>query len=94
MAEPIDDGGPVVASFEGEIYRDRDNNKRIIADIKGGVSLRDYFAAKALASAFRFYDDGYCGNSGEKDERAVSVVAAVAYELADAMLAARKAGRS
>lgn len=54
-----------------------------------GMTLRDYFAAKAVGVAFKFYEDGYCGNDGELDDKSSAVVAAVAYELADAMLAER-----
>ena len=67
-----------------------------MADIKHGeqaelvlpVSLRDYFAAKAIDAAFKFYDEGYCGRE-EMDEIAVKLVAGIAYELADAMLSER-----
>ena len=45
----------------------------------GGMTLRDYFAAKALANAYTQYD-------GNPDK-----VAEWAYALADAMLKARQA---
>ena len=46
----------------------------------GGMSLRDYFAARALAPAFP-----------GMTTRDVQYAAEAAYELADAMLAARSA---
>jgi hypothetical protein len=55
--------------------------------IAHGMTLRDYFAAKAIDIAFRFYDDGYCGTLG--DDSPSTRVAQVAYEIADAMLAQR-----
>lgn len=66
------DGGPafpceVVPKFDGMVY--------------DGMSLRDYFAAKAMAS---FLD----GNYNDKDFK---MEATGAYRMADAMLAAREA---
>jgi hypothetical protein len=53
-----------------------------------GMTLRDYFAAKAIDAAFKFYDEGYCGRA-EMDGTAVEMVVGIAYELADAMLRER-----
>jgi hypothetical protein len=67
----------------------------VVVDPQKGMSLRDYFAAKAMQSM--------CAGPGarmvaDRDERYdetnwASIVAENAYEIADAMLAKRKAGR-
>ena len=48
-----------------------------------GMSLRDYFAAKAMIVAWQDIDDG------QERRYALSAMAASAYEMADAMLDAR-----
>uniref|UniRef100_A0AAU6W440 Gp38 n=4 Tax=unclassified bacterial viruses TaxID=12333 RepID=A0AAU6W440_9VIRU len=53
-----------------------------------GMTLRDYFAAKAMPLAWKAAEDGYF-NSGEDSINAD--VATCAYQMADAMLAARTA---
>ena len=53
-----------------------------------GMTLRDYFAAKAIPTAWDAYDKGYF--SCESDD-ANKNIARCAYKLADAMLEARKA---
>jgi len=51
-----------------------------------GMSLRDYFAAKALPVAWKAFEDGYY----REDEDSInSSVAACAYQMADAMLLER-----
>jgi ABC-type nitrate/sulfonate/bicarbonate transport system substrate-binding protein len=72
------DGGPVFPSGDFRSVQPVD-----------GMSLRDYFAAKAIDAAFKFYDDGYCGTLGDKTP--AELVATVAYEIADAMVKAREA---
>ena len=52
-----------------------------------GMTLRDYFAAKAIAGLFHIYHD-ITPRDGIKMPRAM---AEIAYELADAMMAAREA---
>ena len=52
------------------------------AHVEGGMTLRDYFAAKAM--------QGICA-SGPTHEWTNSRLAAEAYDLADAMLKAREA---
>ena len=56
-----------------------------------GMTLRDYFAAKALPIMWDAYDKGYCGLN-DQDEPNVKTIAAGAYQLADAMLKAREEG--
>jgi hypothetical protein len=58
------------------------------AQAVGGMSLRDYFAARAMAIMWDAYDKGYCGLNG-KDLPNTTVIAQGAYQLADAMLEAR-----
>lgn len=53
-----------------------------------GMTLRDYFAAKSIPIMWDAYDKGYCGMNG-KDEPNIKIIAEGAYQLADAMLAAR-----
>lgn len=52
-----------------------------------GMTLRDYFAAKAMCIAWEAYDKGYMLIV---DESVIASVAKAAYQQADAMLAARK----
>lgn len=53
-----------------------------------GMTLRDYFAAKAMQIMWDAYDKGYCGLN-EQDAPNVEVIAKGAYQMADAMLEAR-----
>ena len=50
-----------------------------------GMTLRDYFAAKALPIAWHAYDEGYTG----QPECVEQSIAHHAYQIADAMLKAR-----
>ncbi len=54
-----------------------------------GMSLRDYFAVKAMPLAWKAAEDGYF-DSGEDSINAN--VAACAYQMADAMVCARSSG--
>lgn len=63
-----------------------------------GMSLRDYFAAKAIPCAYKYWMEDYyhpqSENGAENEERtsltgSMERVAEYAYDLADAMLAAR-----
>ena len=51
-----------------------------------GMTLRDYFAAKALPVAWEAYDKGYVTYEAED---VTDGIAEHAYQLADAMLCAR-----
>lgn len=55
----------------------------------GGMSLRDYFAAKALPTAWAAFAGGYFEVEGWDSIN--EGVAVCAYQMADAMLAARSA---
>ena len=68
MAEKINDGGPVFPSEIGTISK--------------GISLRDYFATKAIEGAAS-------GDGGLPDSSYCQLIAKRAYEIADAMLKAR-----
>lgn len=54
-----------------------------------GMSLRDYFAAKALHAAYSAWDSGYFGLNDGDGESSNAEIAKCAYQLADAMLKAR-----
>jgi hypothetical protein len=53
-----------------------------------GMTLRDYFAAKAMAIMWDAYDKGYCGLNNN-DAPNTEIIAEGAYKMADAMLKAR-----
>lgn len=55
-----------------------------------GMTLRDYFAAKAMQIMWDAYDKGYCGLNNN-DAPDTEVIAKGAYQMADAMLKARQA---
>ena len=50
-----------------------------------GLTMRDYFAAKAMTLAWKIFDEGY-----SPDALTPENIAKAAYQIADAMLAARK----
>ena len=73
-------GGPAFPSLNAEMTGiDSDGNERWETEPSGGMSLRDYFAAKAMAALFARIDTG-----------GFARVALLSYELADAMLEARQ----
>lgn len=55
--------------------------------IQQGMTLRDYFAAKAMSGAARHIHEEYARDT----KHAAQCLAITAYEIADAMLAAREA---
>lgn len=50
-----------------------------------GMTLRDYFAAKAMPLAWKIFDEGY-----STDALTTENIAEAAYQIADAMIAARE----
>ena len=58
-----------------------------------GMTLRDYFAAKAMSIMWDAYDKGYCGviDPDTFDNRAL---AEGAYQIADAMIAERNKAKN
>ena len=58
--------------------------------LASGMTLRDYFAAQCMASLA----SGFHSNDGDfVDEDAYDLLASAAYDMADAMLTARKEQR-
>jgi len=82
----IKDGGPAFPTFT-ETRLDVNSNETVIYKCDGGMSLRDYFAAK-IASTYAI-NDSIIQWSIENRHKAKDVVAKVSYEFADAMIAAR-----
>ena len=73
------DGGPAFPTVDANDEHDYGTR---------GMTLRDYFAAKALPVAWSAFSDGYY----ECDTGSINLsVAECAYQMADAMLAAREA---
>lgn len=85
----INDGGPAFPHEEwhfSEHATDPLMGQHEFAGMWRGMSIRDYFAGQAAAAM--------CGAiTGNKDEPHYATVAIRAYVMADAMLAAREAGR-
>ena len=76
-----DTGGPAFPSLNAECTGlDSDGFERLDTEPSGGMTLRDYFAAKAMAAM----SSGTWFDSNERPE-----IARRAYALADDMLAAR-----
>jgi hypothetical protein len=66
---------------EPDDYNGHNNSKKTVID--QGMTLRDYFAARAM--------QGYCSNQQHTSSCTVGLTADCAYEMADAMLKAREA---
>lgn len=73
-------GGPAFPHLRRYVNAD---TYEVIAE--GGMTMRDYFAAKAMAAFIEASSD-HSGTHPQNDER----VAERAYEMADAMLEARE----
>ena len=89
MAEnkPIDDGGPAFP-LPTEVSQNHFGNP----DGYLGMSLRDWFAGQALAGLLAnpdWSENEICHRTSDKS----AVIVQVAYQAADAMLAARKEPR-
>lgn len=81
----LNDGGPAFPVAE---------NHKVAADIPWtcGMTLRDYFAGQALVGCFNFWAQVQrMSTIGDPDQKAITQLA---YEYADAMLAARATGGS
>jgi len=77
-----DDGGP---AFSRTAYIERDVRGNITSEVEAqdGMSLRDYFAAQALAGLI-------AAHTGEMSLPVANHAARDAYEFADAMIVARR----
>lgn len=72
-------GGPAFPTFNAISHCD-----------EGGMTLRDYFAAKAFHACYAEYFAGLARNEYTCDPEWRDGVAIEAYRMADAMLAARE----
>lgn len=82
MDNQIDTGGPIIP-HDGQ------------ADYTGGLTLRDYFAGKVMHAEVTTMVDGPAAEAmaeacAESGESVPDHVARISYELADAMMRARK----
>ena len=73
---------------EPDDYNGHNNSKKTVID--QGMTLRDYFAAKALQGMFANPDDSHENYDLSYDDY-VKEIASCAYKMADAMLKAREA---
>lgn len=80
----INDGGPAFPMARVTVLAEDGTPNEACAVSHDGMTLRDYFAAKAMQSLLTTIDEF-------PDERWRAGVAMDAYMMADAMLAARKA---
>lgn len=86
-SKKIEDGGPAFAR-SGFFHSDgRSVHDNIPED---GMSLRDWFAGQAIGTVI----DRCSGDTRRPHEHQTDYFARVAYEVADAMIIARKAGEA
>jgi len=78
-----DNGGPVFGHITSE-YDDHRHEYRLSSTVQGELTLRDYFAAKAMQG-----DIASMSHDQDPSERTVTI-ARRAYQIADAMLKARQ----
>ena len=79
-------GGPAFPCLEATVTGiDSDGHERVDTEAHGGMTLRDYFAAKAMAA----FIGAHITRNGRSDHWPEADVAQYAYDLADAMLAER-----
>lgn len=86
-AAPKCDGGPAFPAPEAAMARFGESNP----DAFLGMSLRDYFAAKALQSQLDRLPDFSTTVRDYGFDKFASTIARTSYDIADAMLAARSA---
>ncbi len=94
----IDDGGP---AFSGGLFEPQHGGSNDREPWNHGMSLRDYFAGQSVGAALSMLDRApmeqykkMASRRGLKVEKGVmsQLAAIISYEIADAMIAARKAG--
>ena len=83
MSDAINNGGP---AFPLAPVSHHGNVVVLSESVATGMTLRDYFAAKAMPIAWEAYDKGYTG----QPECVEQSIAHHAYQIADAMLRARE----
>jgi hypothetical protein len=95
VSAKIDDGGPAFPMTGSTANWDAEKGQYVP---QYGMTLRDWFAGQALGSILKSCGDLWCyydqnaGSKGDNDIPSPRAVASYTYELADAMLAARKGG--
>ena len=88
MSTVADDGGP---AFPGQLmdFQPHTGNQ-VVRDQWFGMTLRDWFAGQALSHIGNEYVA--CGDITPQAQDHAKTLAAHAYNIADAMIAARKGG--
>lgn len=86
----IKDGGPAFPELKSLVHKTQAYAE---AENVGGMTLRDYFAAKALVGLFAMEANPRVGETVEpfRSDKHVDAMARISYELADAMIRARGA---
>lgn len=87
MSDYAKDGGSAFPQLDRLIgHENRDNSHSFEAESFGGMTLRDYFAAKFMAVFVKqLWERGPEGSHADAESR----LSAFAYRIADAMLAER-----
>lgn len=91
-SKKIEDGGPAFPQLDVTAC-ERDGHGDLIdpfTSVSGGMSLREHFAGKVVQAAIT----GHLSHYGHENYWAPKDIADYAYEVADAMLAASKAGEA
>lgn len=84
MSEIISDGGSAFPQFSEDKIRD-------LLGVGKGMSLRDYFAAKAMQALIaQLYSPAMPEAQYNKEAKAKNGIAKMAYDYADGMLEARE----
>jgi len=84
MSGGIDNGGAAFPEIVQRYNPDRDTEETVS---EGGMTLRDYFAAKAMQAYLQIIHQNHASAGSEQG---MDAIADAAYGLADAMLKARK----
>jgi hypothetical protein len=82
----VNDGGPAFPHKPSEEIPVTESIVRFVKGDEPGMTLRDYFAAKAMQALIAKGMD----NTQNRNKAGVPVIAGFAYEYADAMLKARE----
>lgn len=84
----IDKGGPAFPAHNFVVPADLEARHVAKLGMSQGMTLRDYFAAKALHASWATWHEGYFDLNKDSDT-AIDDIARLAYQIADAMLKAR-----